>query len=67
MEENKKPNSVERKNFSFYAPTDLSEKIKKVQARDEKLKALSMSQAIYYIVSQLADGADLSELSSKSK
>lgn len=59
MDENKKQNAVERKNFSFYAPIDLAEKIKKIQSKDEKLKALSMSQAIYYIVSQLADKGEM--------
>lgn len=45
----------DKKNFSFYMPDDFIEKIESVQANNEKLKGLSRSQALYFIVSNIAD------------
>lgn len=46
---------IERKNYSFYAPTDLGKKLEQIQAKDDNLKNLSKSQALYAIISKLAD------------
>ena len=45
---------MERKNYSFYMPSDFGEKFKQIQEEDDKLKVLSRSQAVYLIVSELA-------------
>ena len=45
---------MERKNYSFYMPSDFTEKLKSIQERDDKLKALSLSQAVYFVISQIA-------------
>lgn len=51
--------SVKRKNFSFYMPEDFADKLDKVQDRSENIKNLSKSQALYFLVSNMAqDGAD---------
>ena len=44
---------VERKNYSFFMPDDFPDKIDTVRGKDDKLKALSRSQAIYAIVSEV--------------
>lgn len=46
---------VDRKNFSFYMPSDFPEKLDKVKEKDDKIKSLSRSQAVYYIISAMAD------------
>ena len=45
---------IERKNYSFYMATDFTDKLAKVQAHDTNLKTLSRSQALYFIVSNMA-------------
>lgn len=49
--------AVKRKNYSFYMPEDFSEKLEAVQESNDKLKALSKSQALYYIISELSGSA----------
>ena len=45
---------MERKNYSFYMPEDFTEKMKQIQACDDKLSALSRSQAVHFIISEIA-------------
>lgn len=52
---------VSRKNYSFYMATDFIEKLEKVQANNPSLKALSRSQALYVLVSDLADNIEKGE------
>ena len=47
--------SVDRKNYSFYMPVDFVEKIEKAKSKDSKLQLLSRSQALYLIISRLAE------------
>ena len=42
-----------RKNFSFYAPEDLGDKIDDARNNDARLKPLSRSQAIYFIMTEI--------------
>lgn len=42
-----------RKNFSFYAPEDLGDKIDQARNNDERLRPLSRSQAIYVIMTEI--------------
>lgn len=46
--------NITRKNYSFYMPDDFEKKIVAVQNADETLKPLSRSQALYAIVSKMA-------------
>ena len=46
--------NITRKNYSFYMPDDFEKKIVAVQNADESLKPLSRSQALYAIVSKMA-------------
>lgn len=48
---------MDRKNYSMYMPADFSEKLTEVQKNNPSINALSKSQAVYYIISQLAEGA----------
>lgn len=48
---------ITRKNYSFYMPDDFIEKIVVVQEADESLKLLSRSQALYMIVTRMAQEA----------
>lgn len=50
--------SVDRKNYSFYMPVDFVEKIEQVKSKDSKLQLLSRSQALYFIISKLAESPD---------
>ena len=53
---------TERKNYSFFMPADFKEQLKKVQEADPIMSAMSMSQAVYYIVSKVAKlGIDLDD------
>lgn len=52
--ENNKREKVEKKNYSFYMVSDFEDKLDKLQASDDELKALSKSQALYLIISKLA-------------
>lgn len=52
--ERKKRTSVEKKNYSFYMPTDFIEKLETAQAMDPLANGLSYSQANYYLISKLA-------------
>lgn len=52
--ENKKE-KVDKKNYSFYMVSDFGDKLEKVQAADDRLKSLSMSQAVYMIITELAN------------
>ena len=45
---------IKRKNYSFYMPDDFVDKITTVQAANDNLKALSRSQALYAIISDMA-------------
>lgn len=49
---------VDRKNFSFYMPSDFVEKMIKLQELDDRIKPLSRSQALYFIISRLAESDD---------
>lgn len=49
---------VERKNYSFYMASNFNEKLSKIQANDSRLSTLSKSQALYIIISDLADKID---------
>lgn len=49
---------VDRKNYSFYMPVDFVEKIEQVKSKDPRLKMLSRSQAMYFIISKLAESPD---------
>jgi len=42
-----------RKNFSFYAPSDLGDKIDLAISKDVRLKPLSRSQALYFIMTEI--------------
>lgn len=58
---------LDKKNYSFYMPDNFSERLEVVTATDSKLSALSKSQALYYIISRIAESienqsADLSWL-----
>jgi len=44
---------IVRKNYSFYMPADFDEKLKNIQQQDGRLSALSKSQAVYYIISEI--------------
>lgn len=59
MEENTQ-DKVEKKNFSFFMPVDFIDELSKVTDNDPIMKAMSRSQAVYYIVSKVAKlGIDL--------
>ena len=49
---------VDRKNYSFYMPVDFVDKIEQVKDRDTRLKLLSRSQALYFIISKLAESPE---------
>lgn len=49
---------VDRKNYSFYMPIDFVDKIEQVKDRDSRLKLLSRSQALYFIISKLAESPE---------
>lgn len=49
---------VDRKNYSFYMPIDFVDKIEQVKDKDSRLKLLSRSQALYFIISQLAESPE---------
>ena len=49
---------VDRKNYSFYMPVDFVDKIEQVKDRDSRLKLLSRSQALYFIISKLAESPE---------
>lgn len=52
---------VERKNYSFYMATDFVEKLEKVQESSPDLKHLSRSQAVYFIISNMAKAVETAE------
>ena len=45
---------MERKNYSFYMPCDFDDKLKKIQDNDDRLQSLSKSQALYFLIADLA-------------
>lgn len=45
---------IERKNYSFYMPVEFDSKLADIQAKDKRLSALSKSQAVNFIVSEIA-------------
>ena len=49
---------VDRKNYSFYMPIDFVDKIEQVKDKDSRLKLLSRSQALYFIISKLAESPE---------
>lgn len=49
---------MDRKNYSFYMASDFTEKLEKVQSNDPKLAPLSKSQALYFIITQLAENIE---------
>lgn len=44
----------DKKNYSFYMPTDFNEKVEKLRSSMPALKGLSISQCVYFIISDLA-------------
>lgn len=46
---------INRKNYSFYMPDDFSSKLKVIKDSNDKIKSLSMSQALYYIITEMAE------------
>lgn len=54
--------TVQRKNYSFYMPDDFTQSLEKIQASDHKIQSLSKSQALYFIISDMA-----SKIKSKEK
>lgn len=48
---------VQKKNYSFYMPTDFVDRMEEIQSNDDKLRTLSRSQALYFIISELAEKA----------
>lgn len=45
---------MNRKNYSFYMLDDFGTALETIQAKDDRIKALSKSQAVYFIVSEIA-------------
>lgn len=51
---------IERKNYSFFMPSDFNDQLEKIKSEDPVMSAMSKSQAIYYIISKVAKlGIDL--------
>ena len=46
---------INRKNYSFYMPDDFNSKLEVIKDSNDKIKSLSMSQALYYIVTEMAE------------
>ena len=46
-------------------PADFSDKLEIIQQNDEKLKSLSKSQAVYYIIAKLAEPLEKDNSDSK--
>lgn len=46
---------INRKNYSFYMPDDFNNKLKVIKDSNDKIKSLSMSQALYYIITEMAE------------
>ena len=46
---------VDRKNYSFFMPVEFDKFLSIVQNSSERYKALSKSQAVYFIIAELAD------------
>lgn len=44
---------IERKNYSFYMPNEFGDKLAAIQSKDKRLTALSKSQAVNYIISEI--------------
>lgn len=45
---------IDRKNYSLYMPVDFIEKLDELRDKQGSLRPLSISQAVYLIVSSLA-------------
>lgn len=54
MDEKKQKQTVDRKNYSFYMPTDFDNYLAKIQNSDSRVKPLSKSQAINFILYEIA-------------
>ena len=48
---------IARKNYSLYMPLDFNESLEKVIENNDQLAPLSHSQAVYFIIKQLADNS----------
>lgn len=58
---------MDKKNFSFYMPEDLDHKIDYLRDSNEKLKGLSKSQSIYFLISELYNKAVHADISKENK
>ena len=45
----------EKKNYSFYMPSDFDEKLEELQSKRPFLKALSKSQCVYFLISEMCE------------
>lgn len=54
MDEKKQKKMVDRKNYSFYMPTDFDNYLTKIQNSDSRVKPLSKSQAVNFILCEIA-------------
>ena len=44
---------MDKKNYSFYMPLEFDNKLKSIQEKDKRLSALSKSQAVNFIISEI--------------
>lgn len=52
---------MDRKNYSFYMPADFGDKLEKIQEADDRIAVLSKSQAVYFIISEIAQSGKYSK------
>ena len=46
---------MNRKNYSFYMPDEFASKLDTIQQQDKRLEPLSKSQAVNFIITEIAE------------